>query len=126
MLGHTYLNIHTNQRINQLIFKKDGDAIADGNAICKLDVDHDPCFVAVIICRFLHEASDLSTCRNFVDKYQLEWTGMTKLVLYHIPSGTGIHILFLLPVLFWGSPSDSRKQSIRPQPAVQNNDISAK
>ncbi len=62
VLGHTNLNIHTNQRITQLIFFKDGNAVADGNAICKLDVDHVPCFVAVVTtCRFVHEASDLST-----------------------------------------------------------------
>ena len=85
MLGHTYLNIYTNQRINQLIFFKDGNAVADGNAICKLDVDHVPCFGALVTCRFVHEASDLSTCRNSVDKYQPEQTGTTKLVLYHIP-----------------------------------------
>jgi hypothetical protein len=63
---------------------KDGDAVADGNAICKLDVDHVPCFMAVVTCHFVHEASDLSTCRNSVDKYQPEQTGTTKLVLYHI------------------------------------------
>jgi hypothetical protein len=85
VLGHTNFNIHTNQRINQLNFLKDGDVVADGNAICKLDVDHVPCFVAVVTCRFVHEASDLSTSRISVDKYQLEQTRMTKLALYDMP-----------------------------------------